>query len=339
MLVRGAETLFSNWRLPLIQILPAMWIWVAMLDLKVHAFKGTRSAPGDGTSTARAPGRRDHPRHSGVLLPQRGVRIRDLAAGPAEDPPGLQARTENLARRHWRRIRRRRRARLPTVVVPRWGPPWFALSLGIVLGVMMLTYVSLPARIVGIKPTGSSRDKMAAAAIGGTMSAIVSAPAYLIGRIGILLLGSKALFPLAVAMLVVGFALLAGATGTTKAIKMSAKLAAAGRVREPRRIGAGLGDVLGREPDRAIGVRHGGRIVAPALDAVAALSGVAGEAVSRADTRARDVDRAGAVGGVDQRVGRGRIVVWAGERERHDALTGGVDADRREEHVVVRGAT
>jgi len=91
---------------------------------------------------------------------------------------------------------------------------------------MMLTYVSVPARIIGVKPPGSPRDKMAAAAIGGTMSAIVSAPAYIIGRIGILLLGSKALFPLAIAMLVVGFALLAGATGAVKAIKMSAKLAA-----------------------------------------------------------------------------------------------------------------
>jgi hypothetical protein len=98
--------------------------------------------------------------------------------------------------------------------------------MGIVVGVMMLTYVTVPARIVGVKPVGSRRDKIAAAAIGGTLGALVCAPAYVIGRIGILLLGSHVLFPLGVALLVIGFTLEAGATGAVKAIKMSAKLAA-----------------------------------------------------------------------------------------------------------------
>src|SRR5437588_9294581 len=32
--------LLNNWRLTLVQVLPAMWIWVAMLDLKVHVLHG-----------------------------------------------------------------------------------------------------------------------------------------------------------------------------------------------------------------------------------------------------------------------------------------------------------
>jgi hypothetical protein len=40
MLFQGLRLLFSNWRLTLIQVLPAMWIWVALLDLKAHVFKG-----------------------------------------------------------------------------------------------------------------------------------------------------------------------------------------------------------------------------------------------------------------------------------------------------------
>ena len=40
MLFQGLKLLFSNWRLTLIQVLPAMWIWAAMLDLKLHVFKG-----------------------------------------------------------------------------------------------------------------------------------------------------------------------------------------------------------------------------------------------------------------------------------------------------------
>ena len=56
---------------------------------------------------------------------------------------------------------------------------------------MMLTYVTLPARLVGIRPTGSRVDKLAAAAIGGGLGALVCTPPYVIGRIGILLLGSQ----------------------------------------------------------------------------------------------------------------------------------------------------
>ncbi len=36
MLFDGLKLLFSNWRLTLVQILPAMWIWFAMYDLKAH---------------------------------------------------------------------------------------------------------------------------------------------------------------------------------------------------------------------------------------------------------------------------------------------------------------
>jgi hypothetical protein len=115
-----------------------------------------------------------------------------------------------------------------TIVVPRWGHPWFGLSLGIVVGVMMLTYVTVPARIVGVRMVGSRRDKLAATAVGGALGALICTPPYLLGRIGILLLGSNVLFVLGIVLLVVGFTLQAGATGAVKAIKMSAKLAAGG---------------------------------------------------------------------------------------------------------------
>jgi hypothetical protein len=36
MLVDGVRLVFTNWRLTLVQVLPAMWIWAAMYDLKLH---------------------------------------------------------------------------------------------------------------------------------------------------------------------------------------------------------------------------------------------------------------------------------------------------------------
>jgi hypothetical protein len=61
-----------------------------------------------------------------------------------------------------------------TMLAPRWGLGWFALLLGIVLAVMMVCYVAVPARIVGMrtaKPAGTAQSgragKLAAAAVTG----------------------------------------------------------------------------------------------------------------------------------------------------------------------------
>ena len=78
---------------------------------------------------------------------------------------------------------------LSTGVFIRWGLWWFALSLSIVIAVMMVAYVAVPSRLIGVKPTHSKRDKLAAAAVGGAIGAVVCTPPYLLGRIGLLMLG------------------------------------------------------------------------------------------------------------------------------------------------------
>src|SRR6202451_2858114 len=40
MLFDGVKLLLTNWRLTLVQVLPAMWIWAAMFDLKAHVLHG-----------------------------------------------------------------------------------------------------------------------------------------------------------------------------------------------------------------------------------------------------------------------------------------------------------
>jgi len=110
------------------------------------------------------------------------------------------------------------------VVVVRWGVFWFGLTLSAVIGVMMLCYVAVPARLIGMKTTYSKRDKLTASAVGGAIGAVVCNPPYLLGRFGLLLLGSNTFFVLGVILLVVGLTLQAGATGAVKTIKMSAKL-------------------------------------------------------------------------------------------------------------------
>jgi len=96
--------------------------------------------------------------------------------------------------------------------------------------VLMVCYVAVPARIVGVgtgktsNAAQSGRDKLAA--VSGVLGAVVCAPPYAMVRIGLVLLGSNALFWLGVAILVVGLVLQAGVTGAVKAVKVSAKLLA-----------------------------------------------------------------------------------------------------------------
>ena len=106
---------------------------------------------------------------------------------------------------------------------------WFVLSLGIVVGVMMVCYVGVPARLVGVKPTQSRRDKLTASAVGGVVGAIVCTPSYVLGRVGLLMLGSHTLFILGCILFGVGLILQAGTTGAVKALKMSVKLVSGAR--------------------------------------------------------------------------------------------------------------
>jgi hypothetical protein len=89
---------------------------------------------------------------------------------------------------------------------------------------MMVAYVAVPARLVVVKPGGTLRDRLSASVVGSFLGAVVSTPAYVIGRIGLLMIGSPFLrFP-GFVLFLVGFTLQAGATSAVKAVKMGAKL-------------------------------------------------------------------------------------------------------------------
>jgi hypothetical protein len=227
MLFAGVKLVFSNWRLTLVQVLPAMWIWLAMFDLKAHALHG----------------RSFHALHGPIVIPLVALVAAITAAAfflnavfafaiAGTGPPEVRAGVAG-ARRHHPVVLGSGAAiglllGLSTIVVTRWGRPWFGLSLGVVIGVMMVCYVAVPSSLIGAKPNLSRRDKLTASAVSGALGAAVSTPPYLLGRIGILMLGSSALFIPGLVVMAVGFTLQAGATGAVKAVKLSAHLVAGG---------------------------------------------------------------------------------------------------------------
>jgi len=224
MLFQGVKLLFTNWRLTLVQILPAMWIWAAMLDLKAHALHG-----------------KSFHLLRGPLLWLVLLVIAGLTAGSyflnavfafSISKPGAPeirpAFTE--AKRHLRTILVcglvvGLALGFATMVVDRWGKFWFSLTLSIVVAVMMVTYVAVPARLIGLKSERSTRDRLTATAVGGAVGAVVCTPPFALGRVAILMLGSHTFRYLAILLLLIAVVLQTGATSSVKAIKMSAKLA------------------------------------------------------------------------------------------------------------------
>jgi hypothetical protein len=224
MLFQGVKLLFTNWRLTLIQVLPAMLIWVAMLDLKIHLLRGRSLRVIEGP----------------VLIPivlgiaaitAAAYFLNAVFAFSVADPKHPEIRPAYArALRHrttvlgWGFVIGLALA-FATMITARWGRIWFALVLSIVVAVMMITYVAVPARIIGVKSDRSRRDKITATAIGGALGAVVCSPPYLLGRVGIILLGIHPFFVVGVILLVIAIPLQTGAVTATKAVKFSAKLA------------------------------------------------------------------------------------------------------------------
>lgn len=223
MLFAGLKLLFTNWRLTLVQALPAMWIWLAMYDFKAHVLHGKSF----------------HVLRGPVLIPivlaiaaitaasfflnaVFGFAI--VQSGAPKVRPALAQAKSHLPMILGSGAVVGLLLGLATMVVTRWGHPWFAILLSVVIGVMMVSYVAVPSRLIGVKPTASRRDKLAASAVGGTLGAVVCTPPYVLGRVGILMLGSHALLIPGIVVVSLAATFQAGATGAVKTVKMSAKL-------------------------------------------------------------------------------------------------------------------
>src|SRR5215831_19199172 len=143
MLFSGLRLLVTNWRLMLVQALPAMWIWAATFDLKVHVLHGKEF------NIIRGPI---------VLLLFAAVVLITIAAFylnaafafaiSQPGPPDLRAGFHE-ARRHVRAVAVWGTGiglalAIATMLAPRWWLGWFSLLLGIVLAVMMVCYIAVP---------------------------------------------------------------------------------------------------------------------------------------------------------------------------------------------------
>ena len=225
-LFQGIRLLVTNWKLTLIQVLPAMWIWLAMINLKGHVFRGRQF------NIVRGP----------LLVPLLlaviaitaaafylnavfGFAIAQSGKKPEIKPAFADARAHIGTILAWGFVVGLALG-ISGLVVTRWGLGWFVISFGIVIGVMMFSYVALPSRLLGLQPGMSRRDKVASTAIGGAVGVLVCSPPYWLGRLALIMLGSAVLRVPAIIILAIAVVLQTGATSAVKAVKMSAKIVA-----------------------------------------------------------------------------------------------------------------
>ena len=150
LLVHGIKLLFLNWRLSLVQLIPAAWVWLATWDLKQHLLHGRSFA------------HLTFPERAALAVAILALTIaafwcNTVFAFAIDGPPPPRICPA------WRRAREGRRQVLiwgltvggalafATIVVPRLGRIWlFTAILSAVLAVMLISFVAVPARIIGI---------------------------------------------------------------------------------------------------------------------------------------------------------------------------------------------
>jgi hypothetical protein len=223
LMVVGVKPLIKNWRLTLVELVPAAWIWVTMWNLKSHVLdqRGVHHVHGLWVVAA--------------TLVFVGIAVlafwcNALFVFAIGNSPPLLRPAVPKAREHLRTI-------LAWGVgigalhafVSLWASQQssavYVVSLSIVVGLMMVTFVTVPATLAGYeKQQQTPKERVARVAVGGTLAAVVSAPGYVLDRIGLLMIGTH-LHVLGFAVLSLGVALQVAATSSTKAVKISAKLA------------------------------------------------------------------------------------------------------------------
>jgi hypothetical protein len=221
LLFDSLRLILTNWRLLLIQLLPALWIWLAMGILRAYVLYdqdldeiyGLQIVPVFLLVIAITIASFFNATFAfAIMRPDAPIR-----------PAFAEARTHLGAIAGFGLIVGFLLG-IATTVAPRWGSPWFSIFLGAVIGLMMVAYIAVPARIIGAKPTYSRRERMMTTVVSSALGFTVALPPYLIGRLGFLMLGSKVLLIPGIILIVIGVTLEAGATGAVRAIKLSAGL-------------------------------------------------------------------------------------------------------------------
>jgi hypothetical protein len=224
LLIRGIKLLVMNWRLSLIELVPAAWVWVVTWNLKRHTLRG---APFRELTVGGM-----------VLLGVVAVGLTLIAiwcntvfafavdTHPPKVGPAVRRANADLPTIAGAALVLGLLLAFAAIVVPRIGPTWlYVVTLGGVLALMLINFVAVPARIIGVRRQRlPPRQAVGGLLAGGALSAVAMGPGFLLDRIGLILLGISGLHVLGLVLLSIGTALYAAGMSSVRAVKLSMKL-------------------------------------------------------------------------------------------------------------------
>jgi hypothetical protein len=224
LLVRGVKLLLVNWRLGLLELVPAAWVWFVMWELKQHALRGAAFR---------------QITLGGMLLAAFGAVVLTTAAfwcntvfgyaisneRPEIAPAIRQARVHRVAIAVAGTVVGLVVA-LAVAVIPRIGSSrLYVVALSGVLGLLLVSLVAVPARLLGRRRTKLSlKQSVGSWAAGSALSAVAMAPGFLLDRLGIILLGVPGLHVVGLLLLTLGVTLSAAGLSSVRAVKLTMKL-------------------------------------------------------------------------------------------------------------------
>jgi hypothetical protein len=224
LLVRGVKLLLVNWRLALIELVPAAWVWFVMYELKQHALRGAafRQITLGGVILAAL---------MAVALTTAALWCNTVFAYAISNARPEITPAIHQARRHRVGIAAAGFAvglvvAVAIAVIPRIGSTRvYVVALSGVLGLLLVSLVAVPARLLGRERTRRPlKQSIGSWAAGSTLSAVAMAPGLLLDRLGIILLGVPGFHVIGLMVLSLGVALYAAGLSSVRAVKLTMKL-------------------------------------------------------------------------------------------------------------------
>lgn len=227
LLIRGVKLLLLNWRLSLVELVPAIWVWLVMWDLRQHTLRGEAFR---------------HITAGGMLLLVFVCVVASIASfwcntvfafAISDPPPPRIAAAARRARPYLARIVRAGIAMgvvlaIGAAVVPRINAAWlYLIAIGGLYALLLISFVAVPARILGVKKRKlPPKQAIGSWTVGGALSAVAMTPGFVLDRLGLILLGLPHLRIPGLVLLSIGTALYAAGMSSVKAVKLSMKFEA-----------------------------------------------------------------------------------------------------------------
>ena len=215
----GVLLLIGHWRLTLLQLAPAAWVWIMSWNLRNQMLASSHVSTASSIAIAVA-----------VLVAAQTAYWCNATFGytmvQGEQTDIRAAFAE--ARPHWRLVGGL--ALLTGAVqasialaIPHWQVGWLWIALLVMFIVQIYLFVAIPSWLLGVRKTGTRRDRTVQSLTTGVLSGVAATPGFLLNRIGLLLLGTS-LFWIGVAVVSIGAVLHVTASSSVRVVRLSLRL-------------------------------------------------------------------------------------------------------------------